>query len=384
MKTERLRKLQAGTILLKIFYASIILDVFIFFYFILNKIFFWQLALTLGAIEFLIFWAGIILVYLSSGQLGIKPRILGIMFGFVPIANLIMLNKIIGICSREVKLSKIRDKRQKNRASKQICATKYPIMLVHGVFFRDSKRLNYWGRIPKDLTDNGAKIYYGEHNSAASVDDSAKELEIRVDQILKETGCEKINIIAHSKGGLDSRALIANGYGSKIASLTTINTPHRGCEFADYFLEKIPLNVQEKVALKYNIAAKKIGDSHPDFIAAVSDLTASSCKSRNEIIKDDPNVMYQSVGSVLRTATSGRFPLNLTYGVVKLFDGENDGLVGTKSFQWGENYVLLRNEKSKRGISHADMIDLVRENIDGFDVREFYVQLVAELKKKGY
>ena len=37
----------------------------------------------------------------------------------------------------------------------------------------------------------------------------------------------------------------------------------------------------------------------------------------------------------------------------------------------------------KRGISHGDMIDLNRENIEGFDVREFYVGLVSELKAKG-
>ena len=37
-----------------------------------------------------------------------------------------------------------------------------------------------------------------------------------------------------------------------------------------------------------------------------------------------------------------------------------------------------------RGISHGDMIDLNRENIDGFDVREFYVQLVSDLKNMGF
>ena len=31
----------------------------------------------------------------------------------------------------------------------------------------------------------------------------------------------------------------------------------------------------------------------------------------------------------------------------------------------------------------GDMIDLNRENIRGFDVREFYVQLVANLKERG-
>ena len=80
---------------------------------------------------------------------------------------------------------------------------------------------------------------------------------------------------------------------------------------------------------------------------------------------------------------SGRFPLNFTYPLVKYFDGANDGLVGEESFPWGENYQFLTVE-GKRGISHGDVIDLNRENIPGFDVREFYVQLIAELKNKGY
>lgn len=40
--------------------------------------------------------------------------------------------------------------------------------------------------------------------------------------------------------------------------------------------------------------------------------------------------------------------------------------------------------KELRGISHGDMIDLNRENIRDFDVREFYVNLVNELKEKGF
>ena len=36
------------------------------------------------------------------------------------------------------------------------------------------------------------------------------------------------------------------------------------------------------------------------------------------------------------------------------------------------------------GVTHADMIDLNRVDIKGFDVREFYVQMLAELKERGY
>ena len=52
------------------------------------------------------------------------------------------------------------------------------------------------------------------------------------------------------------------------------------------------------------------------------------------------------------------------------------------SFAWSSDHSILYPSGS-RGISHADMIDLNRENIKGFDVREFYVQLVADLKRRG-
>ena len=82
-------------------------------------------------------------------------------------------------------------------------------------------------------------------------------------------------------------------------------------------------------------------------------------------------------------AQSGRCPLNVSYYLVKHFDGENDGLVSIDSALWGDVHAILR-PKGNRGISHGDMIDLNRENIMGFDVREFYVNLVKDLKEKGF
>lgn len=38
----------------------------------------------------------------------------------------------------------------------------------------------------------------------------------------------------------------------------------------------------------------------------------------------------------------------------------------------------------QRGISHGDMIDLNRENIEEFDVREYYVNHVSDLRNKGF
>lgn len=335
-------------------------------------------------VESIVFWNGIIRVYITSEQLGIRWRVLGILCGWIPIAHLIALGIIIKTVSDEVSFENEKILLNNARKEQKICATKYPILMVHGVFFRDFRYLNYWGRIPKELMRNGAVIYYGNHQSAASVEECGKELADRIRQIIKDTGCEKVNIIAHSKGGLDSRyALTMMNVSQYVASLTTINTPHRGCEFADYLLSKISKGKQEMIARSYNAALSKLGDSNPNFLEAVNDLTASACKKRNEIITDVPGVYYQSVGSKLNVASGGRFPLNFSYQLVNCFDGPNDGLVGEASFSWGEHFRFL-TVKGKRGISHGDMIDLNRENFDGFDVREFFVQLVADLKRRGF
>lgn len=335
-------------------------------------------------VEAAVFWNGIIRVYATSAQIGIKWRVIGIICGWIPAANLIALWKIIRTASEEVKFESGKILKNREREQDQICRTRYPILMVHGVFFRDFKYFNYWGRIPNELKQNGAVIYYGNHQSAASVADCGKELAKRILDTVRETGCGKVNIIAHSKGGLDSRyAISLLGMDQYVATLTTVNTPHRGCIFADYLLGKIPVPVKEKVAASYNTALKKLGDQNPDFLAAVSDLTASACSRFNETAPDKPGVYYQSTGSRLNVASGGRFPLNFSHELVKHFDGPNDGLVAESSFRWGERYTLLTT-KGRRGISHGDMIDLNRENIRDFDVREFFVGLVSDLKNRGF
>lgn len=334
--------------------------------------------------ETVLFWNGIIRVYTTSVQLGVKWRIIGIACGFIPFVHIWALCRIIAITSREAAFEEEKYLLDQTRAENCLCGTKYPILLVHGVFFRDFRFFNYWGRIPYALKKNGAVIYYGSQQSAASVADCGQELTQRIRDIVQKTGCEKVNIIAHSKGGLDSRhAISACGAAPYVASLTTINTPHMGCIFADYLLDKIPVKIQKSVARKYNATLRKCGDHNPDFLAAVQDLTASACNLRNRQLPNSPGIFYQSVGSQMNCASSGRFPLNMAYPLVRHFDGANDGLVSVESAIWGENFIQLAVPEG-RGVSHGDMIDLNRENIRVFDVREFYVQLVAKLKQSGY
>lgn len=341
-------------------------------------------GIVLFCAELVIFWNGIIKVYCTSVQLGLKYRVWGIVLGMVMPADLVMLALIYRITRRECAFETEKALLNKSRRDNQLCRTKYPLLLVHGVFFRDSRLMNYWGRIPAELEANGAVIFYGEQQSAASVEDSAAELAERIEQLVQKTGCGKVNIIAHSKGGLDSRYAISKlGSDKYVASLTTINTPHHGCLFAEYLLNTAPEKFVKSVEKIYNSAFKRLGDPNPDFLAAVTDLTNSRCEQFDQDTPDAPGVMYQSVGSHARCSKSGRFPLNLSYPIVKKYDGDNDGLVALTSAPWGEDFTVL-HPTGKRGITHADVIDLNRENIPGFDVREFYVQLVNKLKVRGF
>ena len=397
--TKRIQQLSAGCELLRLFLVTATVNVVWMLALLpsavrdLNSVGFfsglWMLmwifnGIVIVLLEAILFWNGMIRVYITSVRLGIKHRVLAALCGWIPFLNIWYLTKIIRITSDEVEFETEKWELDEVRAENEICKTRYPILMVHGVFFRDFRYVNYWGRIPRELKRNGAAVYYGQQQSAASVEDSGKELAARIQEILDETGCEKVNIIAHSKGGLDSRAAIAHcGMAPCVATLTTINTPHRGCIYAEYLLNKVPEAARQKIAAAYNTTLKHLGDENPDFLAAVTDLTESACLARNETTPDVPGVVYESVMSWCKKAQHGKFPLNVTYPIVKHFDGRNDGLVSVDSAKWGSRFTLLEPQ-GKRGISHGDVVDLNRENIPGFDVRKFYVNLVADLKQRGY
>ena len=412
-KGGRLKACYHGTLCLQAFLFSTTLTVAVQIWFAADQLpngwnhLLWSILLAV-AVEAILFWNGILSVYLTSRRLGLKLRIIGILCGLIPIANLIALSAILRQTTTEVGAEIEKQRIDRARAAEECCHTRYPLLLIHGVFFRDTNFFNYWGRIPEALEKNGARIHYGNHPSASSVEASGKELAERIRRVVEETGCEKVNLIAHSKGGLDCRYAIAMaGAAPYVASLTTINTPHRGCEFADYLLNKMPESLQKQAEKAYNGAMRAFGEESSDFLSAVDNLTARYCHELSEALEAQEEALYadsltntpataaiasadstrnviyrQSVGSRLDHASGGAFPLNFTYHLAAYFDGPNDGLVSEKSFQWGEDYIFL-TPKGKNGISHGDMIDLNRVDPDGFDVREFYVELVSGLKQRG-
>lgn len=331
---------------------------------------------------FILFFNGVCRILCTSKRLNILRRVFILCTLWIPIVNICVLLYACRIVKEEYEHEEFKIVRAQTRIDSQICATKYPIVLVHGIGFRDLKYLNYWRRIPKELIKNGATIYYGHQEAWGTIEENAEAIKEKIKSIIHDTNCDKVNIIAHSKGGLDSRYMISKlCMENYVASLTTISTPHRGTKLMD-FLSCMPKKIYERLTKIINKTFTKIGDKNPDSYKASMQLTTEFAKKFNEEIKDMPQVYYQSYTSVLKNILSDSL-LFIPYCIMKKLEGENDGLVAVESAKWGLFKGVLKN-KYRRGISHADMIDLKIEDYKGFDIIEKYIEIVSELKEIGF
>ncbi|MCP4132724.1 MAG: triacylglycerol lipase [bacterium] len=328
---------------------------------------------------------GVIRIFATSKHLRVLHRIIIFLFMWIPVINFYIAFKYCKIIKNEYGIELYREELHATREESQVCKTKYPLLLLHGIGFRDPKYASYWGRIPKWLKRNGAVIYYGEQHAWGTMENNAEEIKNKIRTIMEETGSEKINIIAHSKGGLDARYLISSLEMAKhVASLTTISTPHRGSELIDV-LEKLGEKKYRQVTASIDKYFKFFGDSVPDSYTSSKQLKPSYMEKFNEENPDSPLVYYQSYGDAMSQANSDGL-LSGPYLLMKWAKGEsdgNDGLVSLESAKWGEFRGLFSSEDGK-GLSHGDVIDLKRKDMDGSDVIEKYIEIVSELKEKGY
>jgi len=266
------------------------------------------------------------------------------------------------------------------------CATKYPILLVHGISYRDDVPLiKYWSKIPKVLEKNGAKVYLAHQDAFNSHAENAVIIKKRIEEILEETGAEKVNIIAHSKGGLESRYAITKlRMSNKVASLTTLATPHKGSAIADTVLDFLDrkgwMDWSLKLIGKY---AKILGDKHPDVYLSTYELTNEYMQHFNKSVPDIPSVYYQSYGGMINE----KYPVWLVQIQYKLMikaEGKNDGVVSKNSYTWGNFRGVVRSNDDF-GVSHFDIVGMrFVSQASSFDAYYFFIELVKDLKAKGY
>jgi len=253
---------------------------------------------------------------------------------------------------------------------------KYPVILVNGLAAQD---IHSWGRIPGTLRRHGIKVFFGNTDAWGSVESNASLLKATVDRVLYETKSERVNIIAHSKGGIDSRYFIWKyNYGDRVASLTTISTPHRGAEVADAIFDERRTFARRMIE-RLAFIGVLYGDANPDIGNAIYHLTTKRMAEFNKTVLMDERVHFQSIYSVMENPTDDLF-YALSYAFINNISGPNDGLVSEKSARWGNNI-----RKIEGSISHKQIIDFHRcSRTDQMDIPGIFLEIVRELGSKGF
>ena len=266
-----------------------------------------------------------------------------------------------------------------------VCRTRYPLVLIHGTGFRDWKGVGYWGRIPKALEARGAQVFYGGQDGWATVERNSAALKQRVEEVLAETGSEKVHLIAHSKGGLEARYLVSSlGMASCVASVTLISAPNRGSKTMD-LLYRMPRGILGLAGFFVNGWYRFIGDKHPDFCSTCAQFTTAWAQEFNRQNPDAEGVLYRSYAGAMSSFRSDIFMWwqNLIIGWI---EGENDGLVTVESAAWTGFRGVWRGVGG-RGVSHMDEVDFRRRPLRSrkgtWDIAGEYVELVKELRDMG-
>lgn len=253
--------------------------------------------------------------------------------------------------------------------------TRYPVVLIHGMAgFARLGSVDYFNRVPDRLRSIGCEVLV---TASSPINTSAlRATQIR-DQILAAYPDPqvKLNLIGHSQGGMDARYLISSlGLGDRVASLTTIGTPHRGSPVADMALGLIPGNAQVAIDVLLNQLTLDWGQ--------IVDLSTVQARTVfNPQNPDDPRVYYQSFAGVADFPGSpGHAKLQpalfASYPIVAVFEGENDGLVSIGSAQWG-------NFRGTIPCDHALEIGWFAPQA-GFSHLSFYEELVLDLARRGF
>lgn len=240
-----------------------------------------------------------------------------------------------------------------------------PVVLVHGLFGFDKigvpgVKVHYFRGIVAHLEKLGCHAHAVRLPGAASVPERAK---ILADAIVA-LGHPRVDIIAHSLGGLDARYALAKlGLAERVRALVTIGTPHRGSPLADLASEG-PVGLARKAIAAIGVP-----------MAAVDWLTSAALEQFNREILDVPGVRYASVvGGIREPSTPIALAIAPAHAYMRRVAGPNDGLVPMTSQYWGETLAEIE----------ADHFEQVGWRLgvgmkQTFDAHAMYAFIVARL-----
>jgi triacylglycerol lipase len=230
-----------------------------------------------------------------------------------------------------------------------------PIVLAHGIARFDilleelraqfqfpetqvGDRFQYFKGIKSHLESRGFQVFHPNQDFAGPVSLRAEQLRDRVNEVLAATGAQKVHIIAHSMGGLDARHMIVDkGMAGKVASLTTIGTPHLGTILADHVIDHGGFLL--KAALRPVIN-----------LDGFDDLRIGPCEEFNRRAQHDEatnSVQYRTFASS-EVLLQVFLPLMGSAKFIGDHAGRNDGLVPLASQAWTKE--LIANDGTRKPV----------------------------------
>lgn len=238
-----------------------------------------------------------------------------------------------------------------------------PVVLVHGLFGFDrigvpGARLDYFRGIAKHLGTIGCHAHAVRLPAAASVPARARELALAIEALPHD----RIDLIAHSLGGLDARYALAHlGLARRVRSLVTVGTPHHGTPIADLVLGG-PLGWARRVVRTLGIPLEALEWLGTDALAAF-----------NAQVLDVPGVRYACVvGGMHRDDSVVPLALAPAHAYLRRVAGPNDGLVPVASQYWGETLAEIEAD-------HFAQIGWRVAVRGSFDAASLYAFVVARL-----
>jgi len=276
--------------------------------------------------------------------------------------------------------------------------TRYPIVLVHGLFGFDSALgIDYFYGIPDALRRDGARVYVAQVSAANSTEVRGEQLLAQVRTILAITGAAKVNLVGHSHGGPTTR-YVAGVAPQLVASVTSIGGVNKGSRVADILRGVAPKgSVSESVA---NAAAKALvglinltsgGTGLPQMpTAALDSLTTAGLADFNrrfpQAVPSGCGSGAELVNGVRYYSWTGTQPLtnvlDLSDGLLTtlslVFGEANDGLVSACSSRLGKHLGDYRQ-------NHLDEVNQMLGLRDWFstDPVTLYRQHANRLKQQG-
>jgi triacylglycerol lipase len=220
------------------------------------------------------------------------------------------------------------------------------------------QRSEYFRGVREQLEANGHRVYVTRVSAFAGVRHRAEQLAEQLAAIEDK----KVNIIAHSMGGLDARYAISRlGLAERVASLTTIGTPHYGTPLADTSL------IMRELPLLGRALLLGLG------LDGIHDLTTTQMAAFNASVPDAHRVRYASYSGWVSGGIGDVHAL-LAPGFTYLTrrTGDNDGMVPAASQRWGE---VLGDVNA----DHWAQIGWSR----GLDAKTFYAALARLLARSG-